>query len=254
MNLTGNTILITGGSTGIGLALAKKFVELENKVIITGRTESKLAQAASEVSGIETIRCNASDALAVADMAAIVKKDHPQLNVLINNAGIFLNKNLSKNDEDLSTLTAEVDINLSGPIRTVAALIDVLIQNRGTVINVSSGLAFVPLASAPVYCATKAALHSYSLSLRAQLQDHGVRVIELMPPAVRTELTADLPEDAGFTIISTDELVVATIKGLRADRDEIRPGQANQLHWMSRVAPGFINRQLAKNSKSLTSE
>ena len=254
MNLTGNTILITGGSAGIGLAFAKKFIELKNKVIVTGRTEEKLQRAAGAVPGIDTIRCDAADASAVAAMAERVKKDHPELNVLINNAGIFHYKNLSNSGEDLSALTTEVDINVSGPIRTVAALVDILMQNKGTIVNVSSGLAFVPLPAAPVYCATKAALHSYTLSLRSQLAEHGGRVIELMPPAVRTELTADLPDDAGFKIISTDELVAATVKGLRADRDEIRPGQANQLHWMSRIAPGFINGRLAKGSKSLIPE
>ena len=251
MNLIGNTILITGGSAGIGLALAKKFVELGNKVIITGRSEEKLDRAAREIPGMDTIRCDAADASAVAALAEKVKEEHPALNVLINNAGIFQNRNLSNGKEDLAALTTEVDVNVSGPIRTVASLVDLLIQNRGTIVNVSSGLAFVPLPSAPVYCATKAAIHSYTMSLRIQLAEHGVRVIELMPPAVRTELTADLPDDAGFKIISTEELVDATVKGLRANRDEIRPGQANQLHWMSRIAPRYINGQLAKGAKDL---
>ena len=254
MDLTGNTVLITGGSAGIGLALAKKFVELKNDVIITGRTQEKLESAAVAVPGVDTIRCDAADVKDIAAMADRVKKNHPKLNVLVNNAGIFLYKNLSKSGGDLSALTAEVDINVSGPIRTVAALIDLLLQNTGTIVNVSSGLAFVPLPAGPVYCATKAALHSYTLSLRTQLAEHGVRVIELMPPAVRTDLTADLPDDAGFKMMSTDELVAATVKGLREGRDEIRPGQANQLHWMSRIAPAFINRQLAKGSKSLIPE
>ena len=120
--------------------------------------------------------------------------------------------------------------------------------NKGTVINVSSGLAFAPLPAAGVYCATKAALHSYSDSLRFMLAGRGVEVIELAPPAVRTEL-ADFPE--GVTAISTDELIEGTFKGLRAGDTLIRPGQANQLYWMSRIAPGFINAQLAKSTKDL---
>jgi NAD(P)-dependent dehydrogenase (short-subunit alcohol dehydrogenase family) len=103
----------------------------------------------------------------------------------------------------------------------------------------------------PIYCATKAALHSYTLALRQQLKDHGVEVIELMPPAVHTDLTADLPDDGDFKIITTEQLMAETFKGLRAGREEIRPGQANQLYWMSRIAPGFINAQLEKGSKAL---
>ena len=253
--VTGASDFFVGGmvviTAGIGFALAKRFVELNNRVIITGRSEEKLERAAQDVPGIDTIRCDAADAGDIAAMADRLREDHPQLNVLFNNAGIFQFKNLAKGGEDLTTLTAEVDINVSGPIRTVAALIELLTKNSGTIINVSSGLAFVPLPAGPVYCATKAAMHSYTLSLRVQLADRGVRVVELMPPAVRTELTSELPDDAGFKIMTTDELVSATIKGLRADRDEIRPGQANQLHWMSRIAPAFINGQLAKGSKAL---
>jgi uncharacterized oxidoreductase len=133
----------------------------------------------------------------------------------------------------------------------VSAFIEQITANKGTIINVSSGLAFVPLTAAPIYCATKAAMHSFTTSLRFQLQDSGVRVIELMPPAVKTELTTDLPEGGGITLITTDVLVAATIKSLKADELEIRVGQANQLHWMSRIAPGFINAQLFNGSKSL---
>ena len=249
MNLENNTILITGGSSGIGLAFAKAFVELGNEVIVTGRNAEKLANAAKEVPGLHTIRCDAADPDAIAAMADQVKRDHPKINVLMNNAGIFLYKNLSQDAPDLARLTAEVDINISGPIRTVSALIEPLKENRGTIINVSSGLAFVPFQCAPVYCATKAAMHSYTLSLRQQLTEHGVTVVELMPPAVKTEMTAELPQDGDFKVMTTDVLVKATLKGLRANRNEIRPGQANQLHWMSRIAPGFINAQLAKASK-----
>lgn len=251
MKLQGNTILITGGSAGIGLSLAKEFVALGNRVIVTGRSAEKLEAAVREVPELETIQSDAADANAVKGLAARIDADYPELNVLANNAGVFIPRNHTGPATDLTALTAEIDINLSGPIRTVSVLIDRLKANRGTIINVSSGLAFVPLQLSPIYCATKAGMHSFTISLRQQLKDQGVEVIELMPPAVKTALTADLPEGGDFKIMTTEELMKETFKGLRAGKLEIRPGQANQLHWMSRIAPAFINAQLAKGARSL---
>lgn len=249
MKFQGNTILITGGSAGIGLAFAKKFVALGNEVIITGRKQDKLDAAAKEVPGLKTIRSDQADPAAVATLARELKTSHPKLNVLFNNAGIMVYRNLS-GPADLDAITSEIDVNLSGPIRLISAMIDQIKSNKGTIINVSSGLAFVPLQAAPVYCATKAAMHSYTISLRQQLVDHGVEVIELMPPAVKTELV-QMPDDGRIQLISTDVLVEATMKALAKGAKEIRPGQSNGLRFMSRVAPSFIQGQLAKNSKSL---
>ena len=250
MKLTGNTILITGGGAGIGLALAKKFVELDNEVIITGRKQDKLDAAVKEVPKLKTIRSDVGDPKAVAALAREIKERYPKLNVLINNAGVLVYRNLAAGDDNLEALTSELDINVAGPMRTISALIELLKTNKGTIINVSSGLAFVPLTAAPIYSATKAAMHAYTITLRQQLQDHGVEVIELMPPAVKTEL-ADYPTDVSFKVISTDELIAATIKQLSKGTLEIRVGQSNSLRFMSRLAPGFIQGQLAKGSKSL---
>jgi uncharacterized oxidoreductase len=251
MKLQGNTILLTGGSAGIGLALAKEFLALGNKVIITGRNADKLEAARKATPELETIQCDAADPDAVNALAAQVDQHYPDVNVLVNNAGVFIPRNHTVRTDDLVGLTSELDINVAGPIRTVSVLIDRLKANRGTIINVSSGLAFVPIQLSPIYCATKAALHSYTITLRHQLKDQGVEVIELMPPAVQTKLTADLPDDGDFKIITTEQLITETFKGLRAGREEIRPGQANQLYWMSRIAPGFINGQMEKGSKAL---
>src|SRR5262249_35250901 len=229
MKLTGNTILITGGSAGIGLALAQKFVGLGNQVIITGRSQERLNAALATHSGLKGIQCDAADGDAVAALGRRLREEHPALNVLINNAGIMNHRNIAKPTEKSRDLTTEVAINLAGPILTVNAFIEQLTANKGTIINVSAGLAFVPLPSAPIYSATKAAIHSYTLSLREQLSNVGVEVIELMPPAVATAMNADLPKDADVKLMSVDELVEATIEGLRAKRREIRPGQANQL-------------------------
>ena len=192
MNLSGNTILITGGSAGIGLTFAKKFRELGNEVIVTGRRLDKLEEAAAAIPGLHTIQSDAGSASDIAALASRIRKDFPKLNVLMNNAGILLYKNVAFPDADLEGLTVELDVNVAGPIRTVSALVDVIKANRGTIINVSSGLAYVPLTCSPIYSATKAALHSYTVSLRFQLADAGVEVIELMPPAIKTDMTADL--------------------------------------------------------------
>ncbi len=246
MQLQDNTILITGGSSGIGLALATKFLELGNEVIITGRRQEKLDAAKAAHPQLHTYRSDVGDPQAIKDLAQTLRADHPKLNVLINNAGIIAYKNLRSPSRDLEDLTRELTVNVAGKIRMTSAVIDLLTANKGTVINVSSGLAYVPLPCAPIYCATKAAIHSYTVSLRFQLADSGVTVVELMPPATETDMNANMDPNAGVKLMPVKDLVAATMKGLRAGHAEIRPGQAGQLHMMSRIAPGFINGQLAK--------
>ena len=178
MKLTGRTILITGGSAGIGLAFALKFLELGNQVIVTGRRQSALDELKRKHPKLQTIQSDAADPAQIAALARRVRAEYPKLDVLMNNAGIMLHKNLKAPAVDLDGLMAEVNINVGGVIRTTSSFIDILTANKGTVINVSSGLAFVPLPSAPIYCATKAAVHSYTQSLRFQLEETGVEVIE----------------------------------------------------------------------------
>jgi uncharacterized oxidoreductase len=251
MKLTGRNILITGGSTGIGLAFALKFLELGNRVIVTGRREWVLDQLKAKYPELHTIQSDVADAAQIAALARRVKAGYPKLDVLMNNAGIMLHKNLTAPAADLGGLMAEVDINVGGVVRMTSAFMDVLAANKGTIINVSSALAFVPLPSAPIYSATKAAVHAYTQSLRFQLEEAGVEVIELLPPAVKTDLTAEMQEGEGIALITTDELIKQSFAGLRAGKLEIRPGQSNLLALMRRVAPEFMNRQLWKASKKL---
>ena len=251
MKLTGRTILITGGSAGIGLAFALKFLELGNQVIVTGRRQSALDELKAKYPKLHTVQSDVAEPARIAFLAKRVKAGYPKLDVLMNNAGIMLHKNLKAPAADLDGLMTEVNINVGGVIRMTSAFIDILTANKGTVINVSSALAFVPLPSAPIYCATKSAVHSYTQSLRFQLEEPGVEVIELMPPAVKTALTADLPEGDGVTLITTDELIKQSFAALKAGKVEIRPGQANLLALMRRLAPNFINKQLWKASRKL---
>ena len=250
MKLTGRTILITGGSAGIGLAFALKFLELGNEVIVTGRRQAALGEVKAKHPRLHIIQSDAADTAQIAALAARVKVEFPKLDVLMNNAGILLYKNLKATASDLDGLMAEMNINVGGVLRTMSAFVGILTANKGTVINVSSGLAFVPLPPAPIYSATKAAIHSYTQSLRFQLEETGVEVIELMPPAVKTDLTAALSE-GGASLMTTDELVKQSFASLKAGALEIRPGQSKTLAWMRRLAPGFINRQLWKASKKL---
>src|SRR6185437_12650071 len=160
MKLTGRTILITGGSAGIGVAFALRFLELGNQVIVTGRRQSALDELKAKYPKLHTVQSDVADPAQIAFLAKRVKAGYPKLDVLMNNAGIMLHKNLKAPAADLDGLMTEVNINVGGVIRMTSAFIDILTANKGTVINVSSALAFVPLPSAPIYCASKSAVHS----------------------------------------------------------------------------------------------
>jgi uncharacterized oxidoreductase len=189
MNISGNTILITGGGSGIGRALAEALHARGNQVIITGRRESPLVKAAAANPGMAWAVLDIAEPAAIRDFAAKVVHDHPTLNVVVNNAGIMLTEDLKAEPFDLDVVEDTITTNLLGPIRLTAALLPQLrAQPASTVMTVSSGLAFIPLAATPTYNATKAAIHSWSQSLRHQLRDTSVEVLELAPPAVATDL------------------------------------------------------------------
>ena len=188
MKTTNNTILIAGGTSGIGLGLALRFYAAGNKVIVAGRRKDRLDAITAEHPGIEALVLDVADPASIADAYETVTRTHPELNVVVNMAGIMLPEDLHSPDF-LATAESTVTTNLLGPIRVLAAFIPFLtMQQNPAIINVSSGLAFVPLPIAPTYSATKAAVHSFTESLRVQLADTPVQVIELVPPAVRTAL------------------------------------------------------------------
>ena len=189
MKICNNTILITGGSAGIGRGLAEALHAEGNKIIIAGRRENVLRETAAASPGMDFAVLDVENAEAIRSFAVQVVKDHPALNVLINNAGIMRAETLTADPVELGDAEAMIATNILGPIRLTAALLPHLQkQAEATIINVTSGLAFVPLALTPTYSATKAAMHSYSQSLRYQLRKTSVRVIELAPPAVATDL------------------------------------------------------------------
>ena len=192
MKTTNNTILITGGGSGIGRGLAEAFHKLGNQVIIAARGKKTLDETIAANPGMKSVTLDVSDPKSIQSFAAQVTKDFPSLNVLINMAGIMKPENLLEASNYLSDAEAIVTTNLLGPIRLSAALLPSLRkQTRATIMTVSSGLAFVPLAMTPTYCATKAAIHSYTQSLRYQLKSTKVEVLELIPPYVETTLMGD---------------------------------------------------------------
>ncbi len=196
MKLTGNTILVTGGGSGIGRELALRFHALGNKVIVAGRRQPALDEVAAAGPGIATMLLDVADAESIAGFAARIAAEHPGLNVLLNNAGMMAREDLA--GDHLAIAEATVATNLLGPIRLISALLPQLRgQPDATIVNVSSGLAFVPWAATPTYSATKAALHSYTLSLRHQLAG-SVEVIELAPPGVQTDLMPGHAQDPGM--------------------------------------------------------
>lgn len=188
MKLAGNTILITGGTSGIGLGLAQRFHAEGNTVIVAGRRETLLRQVTADHEGMDAVVLDVGDPLSIAKCFAEVTTRHPELNVVINNAGVMVAEDLTDPDH-LPVAETTVATNLLGPIRMLAAFVPFMTTRAdAAILNVSSGLGFVPFPMTPTYSATKAALHSYTQSLRVQLAGTGVQVLELIPPAVQTDL------------------------------------------------------------------
>lgn len=216
MKMTGNTILITGGTSGIGLGLAQRFHQDGNTVIVAGRRKELLDQIVVDHPGIEALSLDVTDPASIAHAAESLAASHPGLNVLINNAGIMLTENLL-DPASLPVAEDHISINLLGSIRmTYAFLPQLLGKDDAAVLNVTSALAFVPLPITPTYNATKAALHSFSESLRVQLADTTVQVITLAPPGVRTTLLGQQDNENSMPL---DDFLTETLTLLRTQPD-----------------------------------
>jgi uncharacterized oxidoreductase len=213
MNLSGNTILITGGGSGIGRGLAEALHALGNQVVISGRRQGALDETTAANPGMKSLALDITSPDAIRSFAAQVASQFPSLNVLINNAGIMRAEKLLAQQPDLADSEAIVTTNLLGPIRLTAALLPHL-QNQphAAIMNVSSGLAFLPLTLTPTYCATKAAIHSYTLSLRYQLKATNIEVLELVPPYVATDLMSGASDPRAMPLDQFIAEVMAILK------------------------------------------
>lgn len=243
MKTTGNTILITGGTSGIGLELARQLLDLGNTVLITGRSQARLDAARAQLPQVHTFQSDVGDITAIPALYEAVSAAFPSLNLLINNAGIGLKRNLNDASMSLEVLTREVQTNVVGTMWMIQQFLPLLKrQPQAAIVNVSSGLAFVPMPFKPIYCATKAAVHSYTQSLRVQLEPTGVKVFELAPPATAgTEFNADAPEHVVNPkfLMDLSKMVRVAIRGIEKDQRQILPGASKMLKLMGRVAPNL---------------
>ncbi len=244
MDLRNNTIVITGGSAGIGLGLAKKLSEVGNKIIITGRNETKLKDASSGLKNVNYIKCDQSKQSDLDDLLLKIQNEYPEVNILINNAGVQYNYSLLEESSPYEKIENELKTNLYGVIKLSAMFIPLLADKKeSAIINVSSALAFSPKKSAPVYCASKAGVHSFTQTLRYQLEETNIKVFELIPSLVETEMTKGRGKDK----ISVETLVDEFISAFKNDRLEINIGKVKILRTLNRFLPGLIAKKMKES-------
>lgn len=237
MNLKNNKILITGASSGIGNELAKRFCQLDNQIIAVGRNIARLEELQKLDKRIITYPCDISDSLQLNKLIVFLKKEHQDLNVLINNAGIQYNETFLDATYSSKKIEHEINTNFIAPTKLIFSLIPILDNNaNAAIVNVSSGLGLVPKAKSAIYCGTKAALHIFSKSLRYQL-DH-IKVFEVIPPLVDTEMT----KGRGENKISAQKLVDEFLKGFQKNKYEVNIQKVKLLKLINRISPKMADR------------
>jgi len=256
MELRDNTILITGGTSGLGYEFASRLIDMGNTVIITGRDQAKLDLTKKKLPLVHTFQSDVSDPVAIKALYESIVAQFPSLNILINNAGEMRKVNLQDSSIDLDDIVREININLSGPIRMVQQFLSHLkAQPKDAIVNVTSGLSLVPFPLSPIYGATKSGLRSYTKSLRVQLKKTGIRVFELVAPGANTPLNDKFTGDVDSKMfMEPDRLISIAIKGIQNDDYEIYPGIAKVIKIMSRLAPGIIFNQMSKIANKALAE
>jgi uncharacterized oxidoreductase len=249
MQTTNNTILITGGSTGIGLALAETFVSEGNEVLICARRESKLLEAKNKISNLHIRVCDIGKKAEREALYQWATTEFPHINMLINNAGIQKEIDFTMGASNLNDDESEIEINFTAAVHLSALFIPYFQQQKKecALVNVTSGLAFIPLKIVPVYCATKAALHTFTVCLRTQLRKTNIHVFEIAPPIVKTELHKEAKaRKQSARGISSSVVAEETLKAIRNNHYEKIVGRAKVLKGASRIAPNFFHKLLNK--------
>lgn len=242
MELRNSTILITGGTSGIGLELVKQLTEHGANIIVTGRNANTLMETKTKFPNVHTFQSDVSSPRDIKQLYAEVTRQFPQLNIIINNAGLMRLIDLQDATLDLENINSEIATNLSGTIQMVHQFLPHLLTKKSAaIVNVSSGIAFMPYSVAPVYSATKAGVRAYTQALRLQLEDTNVKVFEMIPPGVKTNLQNDwaVQPNPGM-MMDADKMVRVAINGLLKDRPELKPTMINLIKFAARLVPNLL--------------
>lgn len=244
MDLKNSTILITGGTSGIGLEFVKQLTEQGAKMIITGRNIDALNETKKKFPKVHTFQSDVSNPQEIRQLYEDVIQQFPELNIVINNAGIMREIDLKDKTLDLENINLEIATNLSGTIQMVHQFLPHLSkQKTSAIVNVSSGIAFMPYSIAPIYSASKAGVRAYTRALRLQLEETNVKVFEVIPPGVDTPLEKDWTyQNDKKRFMKVDKMVKVAVKGILKDQFEIKGGIAKMAKTMSRIAPDFAPR------------
>lgn len=242
MQLTQHTIVITGGSSGIGLQLSEALIQRGNTVIICGRSKEKLSGAQRQLPSLTTYPCDLSDPAETTAFAQWLQTHYPKLNVLINNAAVAHSIDFLQTPNALSLAQQEYQTNLFAPMRLIQLLHPQLSrQHQAAILNISTGLVYAPSLKYPFYNGSKAALHAFTQTLRVHLQDTPIRVLEVFFPVVDTPWHSTPPPNMA---ISAQEAVKGMLRGWERGDEEIRVGQVKLLYWLARIAPKFAFRKI----------
>lgn len=239
MKLSNNTILITGGGSGIGLAFTKALLERSNTVVICGRNLEKLQLVKNDLPSVAIFQCDIAKDAEREQLLEFIRENHGSLNVLINNAGIQNSCNFDGLSSHSKLIEDEIAINFTAQVKLIDDLLPLLLkQPKSLILNITSALAIVSKQSSPVYCGTKAALRSFTEALRYQLEDSAVRVVEVMPALVESEMT----KGRGRGKMNPDEFVSKALIEVEKGRNEIKVGKARILFLLNRIAPYFARK------------
>ena len=242
MELQHSTILITGGTSGIGLELVKQLNEQGANIIVTGRNLDALNETKKQFPNVHTFQSDVSSPKAIEQLYKDVMEQFPDLNIIINNAGLMRLIDLQDTSLDLGNINTEINTNLSGTIQMVHQFLPHLLTKKSAaIVNVSSGIAFMPYSSAPIYSATKAGVRAYTQALRLQLEDTNVKVFEMIPPGVNTNLQNDWEVKPNANMMmDADKMVNVVIKGLKEDKKELKPFLISVIKLASRILPNVL--------------